>query len=236
LAAGVGTRLLCSGGAKHKCLIKIQGTSILERQINILKRCGIKDIVIVVGHAANAVKACAAKYRDLNVAFVYNPKFYNTNTFYSLALATKYVKRGETVIQINGDLIFDYRILKQMLSNKRSLMATEYKRCGAEEIKVKINKYGSISKINKSVLPAESVGEALGLNKFSPKFWHAVAANLKNFQEKFSSEYFERAVEKTLKKESIWPHNIAPFGAIEIDFPRDLKNAKRLLKEKPILI
>ena len=51
MAAGIGTRLGDIGMVLPKCLVKLNGKTILERQVEILVRCGIKpdNITVVVG-------------------------------------------------------------------------------------------------------------------------------------------------------------------------------------------
>ena len=56
LAAGQGTRLRPLTNEKPKCLLSIQGKTLLQRQINSLKVEGIKDILVVGGYRASLIK------------------------------------------------------------------------------------------------------------------------------------------------------------------------------------
>ena len=52
LAAGQGTRLRPFTDEKPKCMVEVAGISIIDRQLNTMKKCGIKekDITIITGY------------------------------------------------------------------------------------------------------------------------------------------------------------------------------------------
>ena len=56
LAAGKGSRLNGTIGDKPKCLLRVGGKTLVERQIEALKAVGITDIAVVVGCQAEAVR------------------------------------------------------------------------------------------------------------------------------------------------------------------------------------
>lgn len=53
LAGGKGTRLNSVLKGKPKCLVDIAGVPLLERQVVLLKACGVDKIVLLVHHAAD---------------------------------------------------------------------------------------------------------------------------------------------------------------------------------------
>ena len=58
LAAGQGTRLRPLTDDRPKCMVEVNGTSIIERQLNTMHACGIKDenITIVCGYCSDILK------------------------------------------------------------------------------------------------------------------------------------------------------------------------------------
>ena len=60
LSAGQGTRLLPLTADRPKCLIPVQGKTVLEWQIDELHRAGIDNITVVVGYNAPMVEALLA--------------------------------------------------------------------------------------------------------------------------------------------------------------------------------
>ena len=67
LAAGSASRM----GGQPKCLLQLDGTSLIEHQIKALLAVGIADIVLVLGHYAAAI---AAAVQHLPVQIVHNPQ------------------------------------------------------------------------------------------------------------------------------------------------------------------
>jgi CTP:molybdopterin cytidylyltransferase MocA len=66
LAAGSASRM----GGQPKCLLQLDGASLIERQISALRAAGITDIVVVLGHYAAAIEAAL---HHLPIRIVHNP-------------------------------------------------------------------------------------------------------------------------------------------------------------------
>ena len=60
LAAGAGARM----GHRPKCLLQLDGVSLLARQLQALSNAGIADVVVVLGHHAERIQqeACLAQF------------------------------------------------------------------------------------------------------------------------------------------------------------------------------
>lgn len=95
--AGMGTRL---GLKMPKALVKVSGKSLIQRHLELLKKCN--DIRIVVGYKAESVIAEVIKYTK-DVLFVFNNDYMNTGTGASVMLATRFA--NEYILTIDGDLI-----------------------------------------------------------------------------------------------------------------------------------
>ena len=88
LAAGLGSRLKPLTKEVPKPLVKVNGLSLIERQIYLLKEAGICEIIIVIGYMSDKFKFLEKKY---NVKFIYNNKYKEYNNIYSLYLAQDYL-------------------------------------------------------------------------------------------------------------------------------------------------
>lgn len=88
LAAGLGSRLKPLTKEVPKPLVKVNGLSLIERQIYLLKEAGICEIVIVIGYMSDKFKFLEKKY---NVKLIYNNKYKEYNNIYSLYLAQDYL-------------------------------------------------------------------------------------------------------------------------------------------------
>ena len=56
LAAGEGRRLRPLTENNPKCMVNLFGKSLLQRQIEVMKSCGIDEIVIVTGYKSEMIK------------------------------------------------------------------------------------------------------------------------------------------------------------------------------------
>ena len=88
LAAGLGSRLKPLTKEVPKPLVKVNGLSLIERQIYLLKEAGICEIIIVIGYMSDKFKFLEKKY---NVKLIYNNKYKEYNNIYILYLAQDYL-------------------------------------------------------------------------------------------------------------------------------------------------
>ena len=106
LAAGMGSRLGPLTNDKPKCMIKLLGQTLIERQIKIFRSYGINDITIVTGYKSKVVDI-----PDVN--YVNNPNYETTNMNESLFCALK--PSNSSVLVTYGDIVFEPKIVQQML-------------------------------------------------------------------------------------------------------------------------
>ena len=71
LAGGKGTRLAERLGGRPKPLVDVNGVPLLERQLDLIERSGFDDVVILVNHAADQIRAfCDGRPSRLRVTLV----------------------------------------------------------------------------------------------------------------------------------------------------------------------
>lgn len=83
LAAGMGTRLRPLTNDRPKCMVEVNGTPMVERQIQYLHESGITDITLVSGYKAESLDFLKEKY---GVNIVFNDKYDIYNNIYSMYL------------------------------------------------------------------------------------------------------------------------------------------------------
>ena len=108
LAAGSGIRLGEYTQDIPKTLVDINGKSILERQISLLRKHKVNEIFVVTGYKKE-------KYVLKDVEYFFNPKYSETEQLTSMMTARRKIV-GDVLI-IFGDIIFDSDILQQVLSS-----------------------------------------------------------------------------------------------------------------------
>ncbi len=112
LAAGKGSRFNNLTKTIPKCLLPIGKSTILDRQIDILHKNGIDDIIIVTGYKSNLIKDHFSKK---NIKIVYNDKYETFDNLFSIWCAKNFIKNS--FICIYGDLIFNEDLLTTFLQH-----------------------------------------------------------------------------------------------------------------------
>ena len=125
LSAGLGTRLGDLAKNIPKCLLKINSKTILETWIEMLNKCYIEDISVVIGAKGSCwTKENQEKVKKIVKNIVINPKNTETGNAYSLRLALKNIQEDEILIS-DGDLILNSDLLKKILETKKSLILSK---------------------------------------------------------------------------------------------------------------
>lgn len=108
LAAGQSQGLLPLTEELPKPMLDIKGKSILERQVDVLNACGVKDVAVVRGYKKEAIKLPNVRYYD-------NDDFATTSEVFSLFRAAKELK-GPFVF-LYGDIVFERGHLEKLLKS-----------------------------------------------------------------------------------------------------------------------
>ena len=117
LAAGQGTRLRPLTDDRPKCLVEVNGRSIIERQLDTMRACGVKDedITIVCGYCSDVLKK---KFEDTNIHFLVNEQYDTTNMVCSLMCARALMESEEDIIISYGDIIYGADVFQKILEAK----------------------------------------------------------------------------------------------------------------------
>lgn len=115
--SGLGSRMKWLTENNPKCMVKLyNGETIFERQIRILRDCGIKDFIITTGPFKEQLYEVADKFKNLNFQFVANDDYKNTNYIVSMNNANEYL--NDDVLLLHGDLVFNKNLVIKLLENK----------------------------------------------------------------------------------------------------------------------
>ena len=113
MAGGKGTRLKeITKDEIPKPMVKVLGKTILEHQIDVLKKNDLKDIIIIVGYLGEKIKHYFKDGKDFGVNITYIDEHEPLGTAGSFYYVKNYVK--EDFILLFGDIIFDV-YLKKMI-------------------------------------------------------------------------------------------------------------------------
>lgn len=167
-AAGHHSRMLTVSAETPISMLKIKGKTLLERQIEVLKKFSIKDITVVRGYKKELFTAPGVSYID-------NDDYDSTGILHSFFLASERIV-GKTLL-LYGDIIFESDIVKKLIYETSDFAVVvdrswrdhyhnrvQHTISEAELVEVEDN---TISRMG-SGLPYDSAyGEFIGLSAFS---------------------------------------------------------------------
>ncbi len=236
LAAGIASRLKPLTDNTPKCLLNVGDKPILQRMIENITANKVKDIIVVTGYLREMIETfLVEKFPDINFTFLYNENFDSTNNIYSLWM-TKNEILGHDMLLLDSDIIFDGRIIEKLLDSKyeNCLAVRSDQELGDEEIKVLLNKDGSISEISKIINPKKAIGESIGIEKFSVDLVEQLFKILdrKIIEDKDVNIFYESAFQDAIDDGAkIFPVDVENYKCMEIDTAEDFENAKNLIKQ-----
>ena len=112
LAAGKGVRMGKYTEDLPKGMLNLSGKTLLERQIESLRKGGVDDIVICTGYQKETIL-----YTD--VRYYHNPDFASTNMVETLMCARE--ELNEDILIAYADIIYTPKLVRQMLHNTSSV-------------------------------------------------------------------------------------------------------------------
>ncbi|KIN72573.1 phosphocholine cytidylyltransferase family protein [Sulfitobacter guttiformis] len=233
LAAGIGTRLSPLTDKTAKSLLSVGGSVVMERIIRNCLSCGMSQFVVVLGHRADELKQFIDKtFRGIRVTYVMNDRYRDTNTGYSLMLASPTVGTAD-FIKIDADVVFETRVMRALIdSDLPNILCTDRNiELTDEEVKVIADDKMRVSEIGKTVDPASALGATIGIEKISAVTGPLLFAELKELMESPANAqaHYEAAYARLVSKG-------IPFHALditgmkwtEIDTPEDFAAANAM--------
>ena len=191
LAAGKGSRLGKYTKNNTKCMLNINGKTLLERAIDALVLAGIKDFILVLGYKKDNVKKFIKDKeldKKINITYIDNDIYDKTNNIYSLYLAKDYLIKDDTVL-LESDLIYDQNIVKDLVDSKEkdAAVVAKYEEWMDGTV-VKLSNSGAISSfIEKKDFDYKEVD----------KYYKTV--NIYKFSKEFSNKFYLPFLESYIK-------------------------------------
>jgi len=241
LAAGIGRRLGEITKEIPKCMIEVNGKTLIELSISNIYRAGIDRIIMVVGHGKDKlINHVNKKFsRKIDFVFIENKDYRETNNIYSLYLARDFLTEDDTIL-LESDLIYDFSILERLLKDKREVLAVVDKyKSWMDGTVVKIDEEDNITAfIPREFFDYKEIDEyykTVNIYKFSKEFMKEVYLPfLKAYIEVFGkNEYYELVLRviSTLEKVNIKALKLKGERWYEIDTVQDIKNAECIFSD-----
>ena len=244
IAAGEGSRMGNLTQNIPKPLVMVNGKSIIDRQLSILKQNGILDIIIITGPHHK-------KFNFEKIRYIRDENFLEHDQLGSLISAKKEID-GDVII-LFADIIFEEIILSKILESKSDIsIAVDMNWASSyssrtdtsfdEADKVRFEQ-GNVSRIFKTMTDEDKkfeIGEFIGLMKLSKKG----SKQLVDYYEKIQSTHKDKFHDaQSIKKAKLVDHlqelieNKIKIDAIpiagkwcEIDTKQDLEIAQKKFK------
>ncbi len=125
LAGGLGTRLRPITYELSKLILPIQGKPLLQWNIELAKRFGVKDITLAVGYKHGQIQHYFGNGKRLGVRIHYNVERKYRGTAGALKIAERTFRREKKFIMMNGDELKDIDFKKMNAVHQRNnAMAT----------------------------------------------------------------------------------------------------------------
>jgi len=250
LAAGAGRRLRPDTDALPKALLPVDGrVTILDIALRNLAAVGLRDIVIVVGYRADAVRdrvAVLEREYGVRLTLVYNDRAEEWNNAYSLWLAREHFAAG--ALLVNGDTVHPVSVEKTLLAaghvsagpgpggqgpgGPRAgiiIAVDDIKRLAEEEMKVIIDSGGRLTRITKLMDPALAYGEYIGVTLIGASAAASLATALEATWRRDPSLYYEDGFQELADRGGAI--GVAPIGEVEwveVDNHDDLRRAREI--------
>lgn len=118
LAAGMGRRLGELTQENTKCMVKVNGVTLIDRLLSQLSSIGsLERVIIVIGYNGEKLKQhIGNQYNGLKIEYIENPIYDKTNNIYSLSLANKELQEDDTLL-IESDLIIEDSLINTIIEN-----------------------------------------------------------------------------------------------------------------------
>jgi len=217
LVAGEGTRLRPYTLDRPKCLVEIEGKSLLDRQLAVLKSEGINTTILVGGYKAEMLKHKGSK-------LVVNSRYACTNMLWSLFCAEEELE-GSIIVSY-GDIVYSKKILYELLTSSADIavaidqdwesywrLRNENPLADAESLKLSHN--GVITEIGKLPVSIDEIeGQYMGLLKLTSngvsifkKYFHDAKKQDgilgKPIEKAYLTDFLQHIIERNIPVQSV---------------------------------
>ncbi|MEW6755333.1 MAG: phosphocholine cytidylyltransferase family protein [Candidatus Latescibacterota bacterium] len=167
LAAGRGRRLWPYTAQRPKCLLLLNGDTILQRQLAQLERAGVGEAVVVCGHGLVHVQEALSAYTGLlRLRTTPNPLYDEADNLLSL-WAARTELQGD-VLLLNGDGVFHPGILEKLAATRAECCLAVARKAEYDEEDMKVElRDGRLVRIGKNVPPSSADAESVGALRLS---------------------------------------------------------------------
>ncbi len=234
LNSGTGSRMGELTADRPKGLVEIGGgQTILGRQLNILAKYGLEDILITTGPFEEQIKKYAAGSPGrLRVRTVNNPAYEKTNYIYSLLLAGEKIgsRISGGIVVLHGDLVFDPAVLEKLLASghRDAVLINPHSKLPEKDFKAELEQ-GLVKKIGVDLF-GNNCAFLIPFYRLSGEVFSAWLQEMERFRERGElTVYAENALNNLLPSLKLHPVELKEEFCMEIDDREDLEKVRNYL-------
>ncbi len=230
LNSGLGSRMGLLTDEKPKCMTKIsEDETILSRQLRLLSLAGISEVIMTTGYCEQVlVDYCHSLHLPLNITFVNNALYAETNYIYSIYLAREYL--DDDIVLMHGDLVFEQSVLKDIITCSESVMKVSSSLTLPEKDFKAVIENNRVIKIGIEYF--DNAVEAQALYKLNKVDWQLWLERICQFCENNDKNcYAENAFNEISGRCLLFPCDVKNRLCTEIDTMEDLKMVQEQLKQ-----
>jgi UDP-N-acetylglucosamine diphosphorylase/glucosamine-1-phosphate N-acetyltransferase len=212
LAAGEGKRLRPFTETMPKVMLPVANKPLLEHLFDAVKKCGIEEIIVVVGYKKEVIMEYFKDYKDIKLTYVTQEK--QLGTAHALLQAKKHIK--DSFIVLAGDNIIDPSSITKLMkdTSEYSLLIKEHPQ--TSKYGVVFIDHRNISRIVEK--PKEDVGKYISTGIY--KLPSSVFADIEQCFSK--GVYALSSVIQTLVEKGKHINTILATSWMDIVYPWDL--------------
>lgn len=235
LSAGQGSRMLPLTAERPKCLIDFAGRSLLEWQIEMLARGGVKRIDVVTGFMTDMVDEVLASINDPRVTLTarFNP-FYKVADNLGSCWIAREAMEGDFLI-LNGDTLVSEEIVAKVQQDSGwPITVTVDVKDSYDSDDMKVMRDGDrLLRIGKTLTAEESNAESIGFLAFRGEgagmFRDAVRAAMRTPEG--VQHWYLKVIDSLAPTGKVGTVSIEGLGWAEVDFLNDIEIAAKLVEK-----
>lgn len=240
LSAGQGSRLLPLTAERPKCMIDFSGRSLIEWQIEMLARSGVKRIDVVTGFMTDMLEEHLQSIKDprVEVTVRFNPFFKVADNLGSCWIARE-AMRGDFLI-LNGDTLVSEEIVHKVQQGATDkdgklwpiAVTVDVKQDGydSDDMKVERTEDGRLVHIGKTLTAAQSNSESIGFLAFRGEgadlFRETVRQAMRTPEG--VQHWYLKVIDSIAPTGKVGTNSIEGMNWAEVDFLNDIEIATKL--------
>jgi choline kinase len=235
LAAGRGSRLGEYTEDRPKCLVGLDGRTLLDRQVATLRAAGAEEVGVVTGWCADAVRATG-------LPTFHNPRWADSTMVESLAAADDWLATAPVLVSY-GDIVYGAGTARRLAESGaklaiaydpdwESLWRNRFERPLDDAETFRLDEQGFVTDIGaKPSTSAEVEGQYLGLLRVTPAAW-SVVREIRAADERVRALDMTGLLRHVVRTGLLRVHAVPADGPwCEFDHPSDLDVGRDIVRQ-----